>query len=153
MAAYCSVCSLCVVVPRCVHMDGLKAEDKFPPIACSVCVCMCVGLIKRYLSVTRYLLFAISKNISIILYSVSNYRSFQLILTHGSRAGWYGKKSYHVNFFQISRHRKISWYNLNNQKITFLHICVYVQCFSDVQTLKTDFYLLVQSSCATALYL
>ena len=56
MAAYCSVCSLCVVVPRCVHMDGLKAEDKFPPIACSVCVCMCVGLIKRYLSLTRYYL-------------------------------------------------------------------------------------------------
>ena len=41
----------------------------------------------------------------------------------------------------------------NNQKITFLHICVYVQCFSYVQTLKTYFYLLVQSSCATELYL
>ena len=56
-------------------------------------------------------------------------------------------------FFHISRYHEISWYNLNNQKITFLHICVHVQCFSFVQTLKNDFYLLVQSSCATALYL
>ena len=39
------------------------------------------------------------KNILIILNSVSDYRYFHLNLTHGSRAGWYAKKSDDVNFF------------------------------------------------------
>ena len=91
---------------------------------------------------------------SLLLYiQFLNIDPFTWILHTGVGLGDMEKNRVMLIFFHISRYCYISWYNLNNQKITFLHICVYVQCFSDVQTLKTDFYLLVQSSCATALYL
>ena len=82
-----------------------------------------------------------------------NIDPFTWILHTGVGLGDMEKNRIMLIFFHISRYRFKSRHNLNIQKITFLHICVYVQCFSYVQKLKTDFYLLVQSSCATALYL
>ena len=77
---------------------------------------------------------------------------FTLILQMGVGLGDLKKNRIMLIFF-ISVNIALNSDNLNIQEITFLHICVYVQCFSYVQTLKTDFYLLIQSSCDTALYL
>ena len=44
-----ALCVHCVLCPAVFTRMGLKQRTNFPPFACSVCVCMCVGLIKRYL--------------------------------------------------------------------------------------------------------